>query len=645
MILVLIGHRGAGKTSLLHRLAKYSLDDGFAIPTFDLDQVIDDGEKKTISSIFSQYGESEFRRLEESYFQRLIDQVKTKPLGPWGYRGVISVGAGFQGQFTVDCWIVWIRRSTDATGRIFNNRPRLEPQFSPLDEYMHRYHKRERLYQTIRDEEWTVPEGACEPNTIEKRFFSNTLNNIGGELTLLPQDFDEKRRERFEIFLKKRKKWHIDHLELRTDLLSDDKISSTIKINDQESPPVNLLYSVRGGPMPLRRIVQERENLKFNLKIDWPYENKEAPDSDVEIISYHPQNDFASKEWPDLKVLETFSERCGGGKKILKFSPMLSDIEDIFKGHRWWLEDPRGRSFLPRSNDGRWRWYRLLQHKQMPLNFFREGEGSSPDQPLLSEWALRAQMANWKWGEAFGAVVGRPVHHSRTPFIQTMALQPRSIPVVAIRMEDDEFNLNNLLILRDMGLTWLAVTAPFKKQAFDLAEVRSEAAKEFEAANTLVFAEKVHAHNTDIDGFRETVEAYGLKQYKSIAIWGGGGTLAMIKSVLPHARCFASRTGLEKKIVKKESTFFADSLERQATSPFDFRPQALVWAIDRSRLNLWPSTLWKPQFVIDLNYSENSPGLEYAMRVGAKYISGLRMFEVQAKFQREFWLSTRQDKR
>ena len=44
-----------------------------------------------------------------------------------------------------------------------------------------------------------------------------------------------------------------------------------------------------------------------------------------------------------------------------------------------------------------------------------------------------------------------------------------------------------------------------------------------------------------------------------------------------------------------------------------------------------------PKLILDLNYSENSPGREYAHQVSARYISGKLLFVAQAKAQRAFW--------
>ena len=42
--------------------------------------------------------------------------------------------------------------------------------------------------------------------------------------------------------------------------------------------------------------------------------------------------------------------------------------------------------------------------------------------------------------------------------------------------------------------------------------------------------------------------------------------------------------------------------------------------------------------MIDINYTEDSPGLEYALQVQAEYINGKEFFKEQAQKQREIFL-------
>ena len=85
MKMVLIGHRGVGKSHLLERLKIYFSSHG-AIKFFDLDREIEFREGKTITQIFNEIGEARFRDLERQVFHELLG----------GHAEfVISLGAGF----------------------------------------------------------------------------------------------------------------------------------------------------------------------------------------------------------------------------------------------------------------------------------------------------------------------------------------------------------------------------------------------------------------------------------------------------------------------------------------------------------------------------------------------------------------------
>jgi shikimate 5-dehydrogenase len=66
-------------------------------------------------------------------------------------------------------------------------------------------------------------------------------------------------------------------------------------------------------------------------------------------------------------------------------------------------------------------------------------------------------------------------------------------------------------------------------------------------------------------------------------------------------------------------------------------PAVLIWAVGRSRAHRAPPAHLRPGLVLDLNYADDSPGLEYAATHGLAYQSGLGMFKLQAQAQRDFW--------
>lgn len=573
MITVLIGHRGVGKTSLLEQIrSRLPLD------VFDLDQEIEKFTGRTVFDLFAHEGESFFRDMER---QRLAALVASRAAG--SRPAVIALGAGFEGPLPPGVRAVWIRRATDADGRIFLNRPRLNAKVSPLTEYMERFEDRESRYRQMADEILQLPEG--EVAGLEKFFAADSDWNLRADLTLFPQHLHPE-------FIERRTKWGVRRFELRTDLLTPDQIEW---VRDTVTPD-RLIYSVR----------RRGDRVPEDLQVDWPLELGEPP-RETPIVSLHERlNDFSAT----LQKLSSF-------RGILKLAVEVSTFQELLQGHAWWLEDIRHRAFLPRSTSGRWQWYRSLFGPQMPLHYMRESEGSSLDQPLFWQHVLQTPLSTVRDSSSlvrFAAVLGSPVHHSRTPLEHRDFFAKNGIPVVAIEVRESEWK-EAFAVLEKLGLRFAAVTSPLKEHAFSSCETEADLG----GVNTLVFHEgRWRGTNTDILG----LQALAREVSGSVALWGGGGTLAAVKKAFPDIQHFSARTG------------------RPSEAGDDLRARdTLIWAVGRGRGRefQWPRVGFPTQKIIDLNYTDNSPGLELAASRGLSYVSGLKMFFVQAEGQRQFW--------
>jgi len=115
MIHLIVGHRGAGKTSLLFAL-KDQLKKGRFI---DLDTYIEQEEQIKITDIFKK-GEDFFRQLEISHLNNLVSKFYDSTTDTY-----VAVGAGFVGNPPKGTHTIWLRRLTDRIGRSFLDRPRL----------------------------------------------------------------------------------------------------------------------------------------------------------------------------------------------------------------------------------------------------------------------------------------------------------------------------------------------------------------------------------------------------------------------------------------------------------------------------------------------------------------------------------------
>ncbi|RYZ62449.1 MAG: shikimate synthase, partial [Proteobacteria bacterium] len=308
------------------------------------------------------------------------------------------------------------------------------------------------------------------------------------------------------------------------------------------------------------------------------------------------------------------------GKAVhLKLAPMVHNFEDLLLGYLWQQADPQNRSFLPRSPQGRWAWFRMWMKGRQVLNFWREAEGSSADQPTLYEWQSVHFIKTH-----FAAVLGAPVEQSFTPVEQRAFFEERNEPVFRIHIDQVEWD-RALKVLGILGLREAAVTSPLKEEAFHSCAEKSELSQSLRSVNTMIYnlEKKVWVgDNTDFAGFQALIE--GISPDQKIAIWGGGGTLHMIKKALPSAMSFSSTRG----DVREE-----DAKRWSA----EFNPDIVIWAAPRREGMKWPLESWKPSLIIDLNYSENSAGREYALRLQTEYRSGMKMFQVQAQHQRDFW--------
>lgn len=578
MITLIIGHRGVGKTSLLERLKTYCSD---SAAYFDLDREIEKSIGQSVFQIFSELGETEYRKREVAVLRRLISEIRREPK-----KCFIALGAGFPlnelpNEQGIE--VLWLRRPTDSSKRIFLDRPRLNKLINPGDEYKTYYKGRETSYRLKSDKILMLQEGWDSPNPFEAQYFLDKLDSNLPGYSLVPGDLK-----------------NLAHLsargyaffELRDDLLNETERNLVKRL----VPPERLLFSIRNDP-----VLQIPPKAKFDWSIELgPLDREELPWS----VSLHDRRPGESIE----AALERL-ERFGGDLSqnvLLKAAPIVNNFKDLLAGHCWAMKAPGLRAFLPRSNEaaggiGRWTWYRLLTKNRYPIEFIRESQDIFSDQPYLAEW-LRVPALN----QSFAAVLGSPVIHSRTPAEHWQFFYNRNQPILAIEIQEEEW-ATAFSVLEYLGLKAAAVTSPLKLK--------------IGGANTLCYS---NAHsswkstNTDVSGL--WVFLAKVPDLTNVVVWGGGGVLPSIKAVVPNARFYSARTG--------DLRAGANDLNA---------PETVIWAASPHRRFQMPPSSWTPKLVIDLNYTQDSPAIEYAQATGADYYSGLQMFKEQARLQKLFW--------
>ena len=592
--IALIGHRGVGKTSLLKRIEFYFAGTGRKIHFLDLDREIRERAGTDLQKIFETQGEEAFRKLERQTFSTIDSETRDRDV-------YLALGAGFDPALIPETWtVLWVRRSTDEAGRIFIDRPRLNSKVTALEEFQERYHRRESAYRARADQVLWLDEGSDLNNDpAERSFFLGELKNLKGAMTILPAQF--RSREKLETWAMERAGWGIQWFELRDDLLTEEQMSLAANL----FPDDRILVSFRNQ----ERVTQTTELVQRQaLAFDWPLEMGECEFAEPTILSLHERRGEESI----AQCLERFPSQTSSQ---MKAALPVRNFEELKTGDLWRKQDPSARCFLPHSTDGRWHWYRMSLARSQPLNFIREGDGSGADQPTLLRWARLSEKT-----EEFAAVLGDPVKHSRTPMEQREFFRPR--PVVSIRATEQEVQSGALEVLAELGLRWAAVTSPLKELAFEACVQLDEASRALRSVNTLQrFGAIWSGANTDLDGLREALSELPRGR---VAVWGGGGTLNVIRSVLPQAQFFSLRT--------------RENRDSSGPRADEYSPDLVIWAVGRSKADINdPPEKWRPELVFDLNYSEDSPGRAFALNSGSRYISGLSMFQAQARAQRKFW--------
>lgn len=134
------------------------------------------------------------------------------------------------------------------------------------------------------------------------------------------------------------------------------------------------------------------------------------------------------------------------------------------------------------------------------------------------------------------AVIGHPIHHSRSPRVHGHWLSRYGLPGHYVPLDVAPEDLEQVLrTLPRMGFVGANVTIPHKEMALALADEVSETARRIGAANTLSFRDgRILADNTDAYGFASNLRDHvpGWSPRTVALIGAGGASRAVIVALL-----------------------------------------------------------------------------------------------------------------
>lgn len=562
-MIFLIGHRGVGKSAIIKDFKE----------AVDLDQQI--GNFKEIQEIFLKKGEAYFRDLEKA---KLNEVLKSSP-------SFVSLGAGFEldrFKFPAESKFIWVQRESDAFGRVFFDRPRLE-KGDPIEEFLRRKQKRDKVFSKFADFKFLLPEGDFNLGLYQK-IFKDLVQ--GKDFASVPKWF-------FSLSGEKEVAFSGENIELRTDVLSEERILLLLKNEKIKNPIVALRTK------PSLNFLNKLRDVK-NLCVDIAVELENFSDYLVFERSY-----LSCHERLDFKRIESFLDM---GKE-LKWAPLVDDIDDLMKIHEFIKR--KQISFLPRSRgEGKsFKWYRILRSPQNKINFFKFGKNDYSDQPSYLEIQ---DFLNWQRGLRHGAVLGGDVGLSFSPEMhRDFFTKNFASTYVAISLKQNEFTPKTLKFLKSLGIDFVSVTSPFKKEAGLLSGASGP-------VNSLKLSDPIKFANTDLEGLRDL--GLKLKSAEKVLIWGSGALGQQIKDFL----------GGKAELV---------SVRDYQKSPRTIEADVVVWAAGL-KCKVYPQFgSLRPKLIYDLDYKEQSLARIIALEQGCEYISGKDFFVLQGLKQQEFFIS------
>ena len=128
-------------------------------------------------------------------------------------------------------------------------------------------------------------------------------------------------------------------------------------------------------------------------------------------------------------------------------------------------------------------------------------------------------------------VIGNPIEHSLSPELHNYWLRHNNINAVYEKQKLNKDQLEQFISqVKDNKINGINVTVPFKKMVIPYLDELSAEAQRTQSVNTIYKKDnKVIGHNTDIFGFKASIEKakYNLNN-KEVLVLGAGGVVPSI---------------------------------------------------------------------------------------------------------------------
>ena len=259
-------------------------------------------------------------------------------------------------------------------------------------------------------------------------------------------------------------------------------------------------------------------------------------------------------------------------------------------------------------------------------------------------------------------LIGHPIKHSYSPFIQNYALELLNLDYIYLAFDVPAENLKGAVnAVLSLGLKGLNITLPHKEKIIKHLDELSEEASIIGAVNTIVNDHgKLMGYNTDAFGIYDSLLPYKdiITGSKVSVIGAGGSARAVIYTLLRHFKpCEINIINRTQQRADSLVNDFSLKMRYDTFHTFELFPPDNVETLNSSTLIVNATTIGmfpdvedtitdldesfnEDQIVFDLVYNPTKTNfLKLAEAQGAKVVGGLHMLISQAAKSFELWTS------
>ena len=242
-------------------------------------------------------------------------------------------------------------------------------------------------------------------------------------------------------------------------------------------------------------------------------------------------------------------------------------------------------------------------------------------------------------------VIGNPIEHSLSPKLHNFWIKNNNVNATYDKRKVDKDELKKIILkIKNKEINGINITVPFKKEVIPYLDQLSIEAEKTQSVNTIYMEkEKIIGHNTDIEGFENSIKNSEINlTNKEILILGAGG-------VVPSLIYALKKMNVSKIILSNRTKHKAESLKNFFDGltvidwgkiiQFDMIINATSIGLNKNdKIDLNFSDLGKNKYFYDVIYNPSETNfLTIGKKLGGKIQNGKMMFIYQASAAFKIW--------